>query len=89
MNKRVKLVVTKEDIKKGKRDCCRSCPIALSARRTFHLRKDDVDVAPDYILIDSYPFIPSRAAVQFMNNFDNKLKVKPATFVFTGRFINE
>lgn len=77
--KKIKVTVTKEDIRRGIREDPESCPIARAVRRATGRRFVAVDEA---ITFDStrevYNLTPQ--ADQFINDFDRGDNVKPFKF---------
>jgi len=77
-NTLLKVEVTAEDIKEGKRKSCTSCPIALAFRRA--LGHDEVKVGEIYTKIGKREYRTPKVAFQFITLFDKYQKVEPFTF---------
>lgn len=81
----MRINVTDDDIKMGRKDNCRECPVALAIARDTN--SYNVEVGGSYlILIDDYRFDNSgnclglREVFDFVWEFDNGLEVKPFSF---------
>lgn len=81
----MKITVTREDIRAGKRKSCTSCPIALAIRRKVWARL----VRVDNFYIKLWPgnreprlqaALPVKA-MQFVRSFDAGVPVQPFTFI--------
>jgi len=70
--------VTREDIQKGRRGVCSSCPIALALRRAFST--DKVDVDSFFLTIGFSAYMTPLIAVEFMAAFDRGEAVEPISF---------
>lgn len=82
----VKINVTKEDIKRGKRKDSDHCPVALAARRDLNLPEDcQVSVGRLFVGISSprgsTSFDLPAYATEFIDEFDRAEKVGPIGFV--------
>jgi len=82
--KRIKINVTKNDIKKGKRCQSGDCPIALAAHRKF--KGSAVSVGPFTLGVSQYDhecwrdYTLPKAASNFILKFDCREKVEPFSF---------
>lgn len=90
--KALKIRVTKDDIKQGKRQDLGYCPIALGLRRTIEqqggdvnihsVKVDDDECKVTYTVMRTFP-TPAHAQ-KFINRFDNGDSVKPSEFTLRG-----
>jgi hypothetical protein len=84
---KLKIEVTQEDIDKGKRDDCTSCPIALAAIRTG-ATSAFVDSDSIHIVAENerglFFKLPLKAQ-QFIHDFDYSRPVSPFSFVLGDR----
>jgi len=83
--KRIKINVTKTDIKKGQRCAAGCCPIALAVLRKF--KGYAVSVSPYSVGVGHYnalerwkDYALPRAATEFIFRFDAKQEVEPFSF---------
>lgn len=82
----IKIEVTKEDIEKGTREKCSTCPVALAVNR--HLAKQffvkafrfSVDVWQNEPRTLKYYCNPGHAIDEFIRYFDMGLPVQPFSF---------
>tara|TARA_R100000908_G_C3696055_1_gene108424 strand:- start:435 stop:704 length:270 start_codon:yes stop_codon:yes gene_type:complete len=85
----MKIKVTKEDIKKGRKENIKYCPIALALKRNF--KTDMVEVSQDHetdqIILqiddDQYDYDQCdnyNDMLYFVQKFDSGLMVEPFTF---------
>lgn len=82
---KVKIEISKFDIKKGKIGQVSSCPIALAIKRK--LKATDLYVGDcanfRYKGTEYWADLPDKAH-NFINRFDHNLKVKPFSFILTA-----
>lgn len=74
----MRITITKNHIKRGKRYRSEYCPIALGLKERF--KKEDVRVQQYNAEIGIYYIPLSQRACKFIEDFDNKKKVKPFSF---------
>lgn len=80
----MKVSVTTEDIKQGKRVSCRECPVALAVKRIFQ-DEDNVSVAI-YIRVGGVMYEYPEEVVDFICNFDKGSLVEPIEFEMKEAF---
>lgn len=82
---KVKIEITKSDIKKGKKQQIDSCPIALAIKRKLKARNICVSDGVAFNLEGNEYWVdlPNKASY-FIDNFDDGLKVKPFSFIMTA-----
>lgn len=75
---KILIKVTEKDIENGKINNPTSCPIASAVKRRISDRL--VIIGVDKMMLDNdYVVLPQRA-LEFINHFDNKKKIKPFNF---------
>lgn len=85
--------VTQEDIDKGVARDCHTCPIARAVARKaealFPLRSAGVSISSDVVIflerteqVEWHAYTLSKAASEFIYEFDKGREVKPQKFVF-------
>ncbi len=78
-----RIVVTQEDIDKGEKLECSSCPIALAMKRVIKCKSVFVASATATVCWSGFNTetskLPTRAGL-FVRNFDGGMKVKPFVF---------
>jgi hypothetical protein len=79
---KIKITVTKDDIKSGHRGSVYCCPIAISVRRQAFSSKNVSVSAGDCSIAGTYWEL-SRSAQRFISAFDNGRPVKPFSFIMT------
>lgn len=80
---RVKINVTKDDIKNGEPGDCENCPIALRVKKLIKKEYRDELSVVNCIEIGDYMSCENKKMDKFIHDFDNlpKEKVKPVSFV--------
>lgn len=79
---RVRIEVTQNDIRKGKRGSCFNCPIARAVKRATGCKDVDVDSDGTISLENGEVVIPSSIKRErFIEKFDDKEKVSPIVFL--------
>jgi len=91
---KIQLLVTQDDIDKGIKKNSERCPIALALRKLYPNARD-VTVSDTEIILDLmdmsldtgyhpslryWEVVPDQSLELFINDFDNWVKVEPATF---------
>lgn len=75
----LRISVTEDDIKRGKREDTKWCPIACAARKLGKKKRIYVDDC--YVEIGSQSFRLPKVAQNFVYSFDGGKRVRPFSFV--------
>lgn len=81
--RKVRIAVTWEDIKNGKRTSASSCPIALAAKRATGIRGLCADSAGLFKMRGGQKFDVPQKVERFVHAFDRGISVKPFVFYAT------
>ena len=73
----MKITVTAEDIKNGRKKNCRMCPLALAATRTYRMA---AWVFKNEVFINGVWAVLPSSAKRFVARFDKRKPVQPFTF---------
>lgn len=78
----IRVTVSKEDIKAGKRRHLTGCPVALALQKIGFSK---ASVGREQVTMGDYYALLPRSVKSFIYNFDEKLPVKPFRFQLTTR----
>lgn len=89
MSKRIRVEVTKQDIRLGKRCVPEYCAIARAACRAFGVSMSSrkLQVGLSSIMLGGRWFAMPNRAMKFIERLDAKKSVKPITFYATEYFL--
>lgn len=78
----IKINVVEEDITSGLRRSAQNCPIARAIQRELDRRdRSGIEVTTSYIKVDGKLYKLPKKSQQFVKRFDNKMSVKPFSFM--------